>query len=88
MMELHLHDWVEDFDKTLSGVLHFLDLPHDPACAQFHTSETRAKTVSRQQVRQRINGAGLGRWRAYERYLGPMITELAAGGSLPKQTHQ
>ena len=40
------------------------------------------RTVSRAQVRQPVNARGLGRWRAYEEELAPLIAELDAAGVL------
>ena len=85
IMTVHLKDWVDDFDATLRRVLHFLDLPYDQACERFHEQDTRVRTVSRAQVRQPINARGLGRWRAFERHLQPLIDELIAAGSLPAE---
>jgi tetratricopeptide (TPR) repeat protein len=77
-----LSDWVEDFDGTLRRMLAFLDLPYDAACERFHEVDRRVRTVSRTQVRSPINSAGIGRWRAYERHLQPLITELRLSGAL------
>ncbi len=75
-LAVELRDWVEDFDGTLARVLAFLDLPPDPNCARFYEAEGRVRTVSYAQVRQPINARGLGRWRAYENELAPLISEL------------
>ncbi|MBV9828013.1 MAG: sulfotransferase [Alphaproteobacteria bacterium] len=77
---LRLADWVEDFTGTLSRVLDFLGLPYDSACERFYEQDTRVRTVSRAQVKQPVNARGLGRWRAYETQLAPLIEELRAGG--------
>lgn len=81
-LTLRLNDWVEDFPGTLARVLAFLGLPYDPACERFHEGESRVRTVSRAQVRQPVNGRGVGRWREYAPHLGPLISELEAAGSL------
>ncbi len=82
ILTLRLADWVKDFDTTLARVLGFVGLPHDPACARFYEADTPVRTVSRSQVRQPINGHGLGRWRAYARELSPLIEELERAGAL------
>jgi tetratricopeptide (TPR) repeat protein len=82
ILTVKLSDWVEDFDGTLVRVLAHLDLPPDPNCARFHAREGRVRTASRAQVRQPVNARGLGRWRAYERELAPLIAELDRAGSL------
>ena len=82
MLELDLADWVHDFAGTLARVLAFLGLPHDPACERFHEQTRRVRTASARQVRQPINARGLGRWRAYEAQLAPVIAELCQAGLL------
>jgi tetratricopeptide (TPR) repeat protein len=83
LLTVQLKDWVEDFAGTLRRVLDFLDLPYDAACERFYDRDTRVRTVSRSQVRQPINARGLGRWRAYERHLQPLLAELEKSGMLP-----
>ena len=82
ILTLRLDDWVKDFDATLARVLAFVDLPPDPACARFYESESQVRTVSRSQVKQPVNGRGLGRWRAYADNLAPLIEELERAGAL------
>ncbi len=83
-LRVALADWVTDFPATLARVLAYLDLPDDPACARFHTFDRRVHTVSRAQVRQPINARGLGRWKIYERHLGPLLEALRESGVLPE----
>ena len=80
LLEVALEDWVHDFDGTLRRVLAFLELDYDPACERYYELDRRVRTASSDQVRQPINARGLGRWRAYEAELAPMIAELRAAG--------
>jgi Sulfotransferase family len=80
ILTLPLKDWVEDFNGTLHRVLDFLELRFDLACERFYERDSRVRTVSRTQVRQPVNARGLGRWRAHEQQLQPLITELRAQG--------
>jgi hypothetical protein len=82
VLTLRLDDWVKDFDATLVRVLDYVDLPPDPACARFYESDSRVRTVSRAQVKQPVNGRGLGRWRRYSQGLAPLIEELERAGAL------
>lgn len=51
-------------------------LQWDDACLNFHQSDRAVLTPSRWQVRQPIYSQGVGRWRRYERRLGPLIEAL------------
>ena len=80
LLEVALEDWVIDFAGTLRRVLAFLELDEDPACYRYYELDRRVRTASSDQVRQPVNARGLGRWRAYETELAPMIAELQAAG--------
>ena len=80
LLEVELAEWVGDFRGTLTRVLDFLGLPYDEACERFYLQRRRVQTASADQVRQPINARGLGRWRTWQRHLGPMLMELEAAG--------
>ena len=82
ILNLRLDDWVTDFDATLARLLDYVELPPDPACARFYEADRSVRTVSRSQVRQPVNGRGLGRWRAFADDLAPLIAELECAGAL------
>jgi tetratricopeptide (TPR) repeat protein len=82
VLTVKLSDWVDDFDGTLRRMLTFLDLPYDAACERFHEVDRRVRTVSRAQVKEKVNARGIGRWRHYETHLAPLIKELEAEGAL------
>jgi Flp pilus assembly protein TadD len=82
VLSVKLSDWVTDFSGTLARVLDHVGLPHDANCARFHEAESRVRTVSRSQVRQKVNTNGIGRWRAYAEDLAPLIAELEKAGAL------
>jgi hypothetical protein len=82
ILEVRLSDWVDNFNGTLENVLTHLDLPHDANCETFYATDSRARTVSRSQVKQPVNARGLGRWVAYKDELQPLIDELDAAGAL------
>jgi tetratricopeptide (TPR) repeat protein len=82
ILTIRLADWVDDFGGTLCRVLDFLGLPYDAACETFYQADRRVRTVSRTQVRQPVNARGIGRWRAYEQQLAPLIAALRENGAL------
>lgn len=71
-----------DFDGTLRRVLAFLKLLYDPGCERFHELDRRVRTVSRAQVKEKVNARGLGRWRPYAEQLAPLIKALEESGAL------
>jgi hypothetical protein len=87
ILTVRLRDWVEDFDATLRRVLDFLDLPYDAACERFHEVDRPVRTVSRAQVREKVNARGLGRWRGYADLLQPLIAQLEASNVLMDNLH-
>jgi hypothetical protein len=62
---------VGDQEAVTRGLLSYLGLPWDPACLQFHKAERTVLTASIWQVRQPLYSQSKGRWRNYERHLGP-----------------
>jgi len=63
---------VADQEGWTRRMLEFLGLPWDPRCLDFHRTNRVVITTSKWQVRQKIHGASNGRWRHYERHLGPL----------------
>jgi len=54
-------------------MLEFVGLPWDPKCLDFHETPRVVSTFSKWQARQKINSSSVGRWRNYERFLGPLM---------------
>jgi tetratricopeptide (TPR) repeat protein len=75
-LEVRYEELVADQERWTRRMLEFIDLPWHPACLQFHRSERVVITASKWQVRQSINAASVGRWRNYERYVGPLASRL------------
>jgi hypothetical protein len=55
-------------------MLTFVGLPWDARCLDFHRTERVVTTASNWQVRQRLHSGSAGRWRHYERHLGPLLS--------------
>jgi len=54
-------------------IVDFLGLPWDPRCLEFHRTERVVRTASYWQVRQPIYKDSVGRWRNYEKFIGPLL---------------
>ncbi len=55
-------------------MVEFVGLPWDPVCLDFHRTERTISSFSKWQARQPITRSSVGRWRNYERFLGPLLS--------------
>jgi len=76
VMRIQYEEMVERPEQVIRRLLNFLGLSWHPACLEFHTTSRIVTTASAQQVRSPINRHGVGRWRRYERHLGPLLDAL------------
>ena len=77
ILDVHYEDVVGDLEGQARRILDHCGLDWDPRCLEFHRTERAVRTASATQVRRPIYTTGLGRWRAYEEFLAPLITNLA-----------
>ncbi len=73
MMELHYENLVADQRGETERLIKFLDLPWQEECMEFHKSDRVARTISYDQVNQKMYNTSSGRWKNYEKHLGPLI---------------
>jgi hypothetical protein len=71
---------VADPEAELRRLFEYLGLPFEDGCLRFHEKQRVAGTLSAQQVRTPLYRSGVGQWRPYEEWLGPLKTAL--GGTL------
>ena len=71
---------VADPRGQLSALLHWLGLPFDEACLQFHQSSDATATASATQVREPIYRRASGRWQKFAAALAPYREKLEAAG--------
>lgn len=60
-------------EPSIRAMLDFVGLDWDPACLTPEQAERRIMTASQFQAKQPINTGSLGRWRAYEAWIEPLI---------------
>jgi hypothetical protein len=77
MLEMHYETMVADQEGQSRRLIDFLGLPWDAACLEFHRTQRPVMTASAWQVRQPIYTESVGRWRHYQRHLGPLLEVLA-----------
>jgi tetratricopeptide (TPR) repeat protein len=73
VMDLHYDKLVVDQENETRRIIEFLELPWNEDCLQFHTSRRVAATISYDQVNQKMYTSSSGRWKNYEKHLGPLI---------------
>jgi tetratricopeptide (TPR) repeat protein len=72
LLEVPYEGLVEEPEVWARRMLTFVGLPWDPRCLDFYRTERVVITASKWQVRQKISSASVGRWRHYEKHIGPL----------------
>jgi tetratricopeptide (TPR) repeat protein len=75
-LDLHYESLVSDQEAQTRRLLAHLDLPWNDACLRFHESDRVARTISFDQVNQKMYTSSVERWKRYEKHLGPAIEVL------------
>jgi tetratricopeptide (TPR) repeat protein len=76
LLEVRYEDLVDDPEGWTRRMLAHIGLPWDPRCLEFHRTDRPVLTASNWQVRQPIGKGSVGRWRRYERFIGPLREAL------------
>ena len=72
LLEIPYEALIDDQEGWTRRMVDFVGLPWDPKCLDFHQTDRVVITASKWQVRQKISKSSAGRWRNYEKYLGPL----------------
>lgn len=80
ILDVAYEDLVTALEPTVRGLCRFLDLPYEAQCLDFHLNPAPTSTASAVQVRQRLYGTSLEKWRHYREELSALERQLAAGG--------
>lgn len=78
VLDVRYEDVVTDLESQTRRLLDYCGLPWDDRCMAFDKTARPVKTASASQVRQPIYRQSVRRWRAYEKWLGPLLEELSA----------
>jgi tetratricopeptide (TPR) repeat protein len=79
LLEVDYEMLVEEQEGQSRRIIDFCGLPWDDRCLRFHESGREVLTLSRAQVNRPIYGSARGRWRRYEKHLGPLREVLEKG---------
>ena len=83
MLEVRYEDVVSNLEGEARRIVDHCGLEWDTNCLSFYNSERPVRTASAAQVRRPIYRSSVGRWRAYEHLLGPLIEALAGAEAGP-----
>ncbi|MCY3621373.1 MAG: tetratricopeptide repeat protein [Gammaproteobacteria bacterium] len=67
---------VAEPERIGRGLVEYLDLEWDDRCLKFHENERSVMSPSNLQVRRPLYSTSIGRWRHYEKHLGPLMEIL------------
>jgi sulfotransferase family protein len=76
ILDVRYEDVVSDLENQARRIIAYCGLPWDERCLAFHKTERPIRTASATQVRRPIYKSAVGRWRAYEDHLGPLLAAL------------
>ena len=76
MFELRYETLVHDFEKTSRALVEFVGMPWSDRVLRFHELKRHMRTASAGQVHRPLFTSSIGRWKHYERHLGPLISAL------------
>ena len=73
LLDVPYAELVADQETWSRKILNFIGLEWDERCLDFHRTERTVATASYWQVRQKIYKSSVGRWRNYEKFIGPLL---------------
>jgi tetratricopeptide (TPR) repeat protein len=77
ILDVSYEDVVSDLESQARRIIAHCGLQWDPRCLSFHKTDRPIRTSSLVQARQPIYAGAIGRWRAYEPFLRPLLAELS-----------
>jgi tetratricopeptide (TPR) repeat protein len=78
ILDVNYEELVADVEGVAHRIVAHCNLPWDQRCLEFHLTERVVRTSSAAQVRKPIYASSIGRWRAYQPFLAPLLAELPA----------
>jgi len=73
ILHFRYEDLVADQEKQSKMLLEHCGLPWEDNCLEFYELKNRVATTSSSQVREKISGKSIGRWKEYEEHLQPLL---------------
>ncbi len=72
-MDVPYAELVADQEGWSRKIIEFIGLDWDPKVLEYHKTERSVLTASHWQVRQKIYSSSVGRWKHYEKFIGPLL---------------
>ncbi len=72
LLEIPYEALIDDQEGWTRRMLDFIGLRWDPKCLDFHQTDRVVITASKWQIRQKISKSSAGRWRNYDKFVGPL----------------
>ncbi len=76
MLDVRYEDVIADLETQARRIVAHCGLDWDDRCLAYHRTDRPVHTASSTQVRQPVYKSAVGRWRAYEAHLGPLLAAL------------
>jgi tetratricopeptide (TPR) repeat protein len=76
ILDVRYEEVVADLEGQAQRIITHCGLPWDARCLSFHQTDRPVRTASATQVRQPVYQSAVGRSRAYEQHLGPLLAAL------------
>jgi tetratricopeptide (TPR) repeat protein len=74
LLDVPYAELIADQERWTRKIVEFLGLQWDERCLDFHKTERTVLSASYWQVRQQIYKSSVGRWRNYEKFIGPLLS--------------
>ncbi len=72
-LEVPYAELVSDQEGWSRRIIEFIGLEWDPKVLEFHKTERAVLTASNWQVRQKMYSSSVGRWKNYQKFIGPLL---------------
>jgi len=76
ILDVHYEELIENQEHVSREIIQFCGLDWDVNCLEFHRNERAVRTASAVQVKQKIYKTSAGKWKNYEKHLGPLVKAL------------
>ncbi len=77
ILEVQYEQLVSDQERVTRQILDFCGLEWDPRCLRYYERSRVVQTASYDQVTRPIYNSSVGRYKPFEKHLGPLVEELA-----------